>query len=50
VEAEPHARLSFFGIAPVGTERLTVRVDGRERELRITPWNGAYRAAGANVV
>lgn len=35
----------LFGIAPVGTARLTVTTpDGRERDLRITPWNGAYVA------
>jgi hypothetical protein len=45
---EPRARFSFFGIAPAGTERLTVRdEDGRERDLRITPWNGAYVAVVA---
>jgi hypothetical protein len=42
-EEEPRERFSFFGIAPEGTERLTVRgEDGRERDLRITPWCGAY--------
>jgi hypothetical protein len=40
---EPRQRFSFFGIAPEGTARLTVRdEDGRERDLRITPWCGAY--------
>ncbi len=38
-------RHMFFGIATVGTARLTVTTpDGRERDLRITPWNGAYVA------
>lgn len=47
-DEEPRARFSFFGIAPAGTERLTVRgEDGRERDLRITPWNGAYVAVVA---
>jgi hypothetical protein len=45
---EPRRRFSFFGVAPTGTERLTVRgEDGRERDLRITPWNGAYVAVVA---
>src|SRR4029453_16682051 len=47
-DEEPRARFSFFGIAPSGTERLTVRdANGRERDLRITPWNGAYVAVVA---
>ena len=41
-------RHMFFGIATVGTARLTVTTpDGRERELRITPWNGGYVAVVA---
>jgi hypothetical protein len=40
---EPRRRQSYFGIAPVQTARLTVTAeDGCERELRITPWNGAF--------
>jgi hypothetical protein len=36
---------SFFGVAPHATARLTVTADaGEERELRITPSNGAYVA------
>jgi hypothetical protein len=43
---EPRRRQSYFGIAPVQTARLTVTAeDGRERELRITPWNGAFVVA-----
>jgi hypothetical protein len=43
-------RHTFFGIAPVSTARLTVADDtGRERDLRITPWNGAYVAVVAGV-
>ena len=39
----PEERHSFFGIAPAGTERLTVTAAGdREREVPITPWNGAW--------
>jgi hypothetical protein len=42
-EDEPRRRHSAFGIAPVHTARITVTtVDGSERDLRITPWNGAY--------
>ncbi len=42
-EDEPRERHSSFGIAPVRTTRLTLTtVDGNEREVRITPWNGAY--------
>ena len=38
-------RHAFFGIAPVGTARLTVTDQtGAERDLAITPWNGAYVA------
>lgn len=34
-----------FGIAPVGTARMTITDGtGRERDLRITPWNGAFVA------
>lgn len=41
--AEEPVRHSFFGIAPKGTARLTVSVEsGRERAVRITPWNGAF--------
>jgi hypothetical protein len=37
---------SFFGIAPATTGRLTVTPGGgEERELRVTPYNGAYVAA-----
>ena len=44
----PRTRFSFFGVAPAGSERLTVRdEEGHERDLRITPWNGAYVAAVA---
>jgi hypothetical protein len=36
----------FFGIAPVGTARLVVTDEtGRERDLAITPWCGAYVAS-----
>jgi hypothetical protein len=36
----------FFGIAPATTARLTVSDRaGRVRDLRITPWSGAYVAA-----
>jgi hypothetical protein len=43
-------RHTFFGIAPVSTARLTVTGEtGRERDLRITPWNGAYVAVVAGV-
>jgi hypothetical protein len=42
----PVHRHLFFGIAPVGTARLTVTDGaGRERDLTITPWSGAYVAA-----
>jgi hypothetical protein len=47
----PPWRHTFFGIAPVGTARLTVTDEaGRTRDLQITPWNGAYVAivAGAH--
>lgn len=38
-------RLMCFGIAPVGTARMTITDGtGRERDLRITPWNGAFVA------
>lgn len=38
-------RHSFFGIAPAGTARLVLADEhGRERDLRITPFNGAYVA------
>jgi hypothetical protein len=34
-----------FGIAPTRTARVTIAgADGRERDLRITPWCGAYVA------
>jgi hypothetical protein len=47
-DEEPRTRFSFFGVAPTGTDRLTVRdEDGHERDLRITPWNGAYVAVVA---
>jgi len=47
-EQEPRQRISFFGVAPMETERLVVRSkDGRERALRITAWNGAYVAVVA---
>jgi len=33
----------YFGIAPVTTARLVITTDeGHERDLPITPWNGAY--------
>lgn len=36
---------SCFGIAPIGSERLTIENDvGDLRDLRITPWNGAFVA------
>jgi hypothetical protein len=39
-------RHMFFGIAPTTTARLTVSDEtGRERELAITPWCGAYVAS-----
>ena len=39
----PQRRQSCFGIAPVQTARLTVTAeDGCERQLRVTPWNGAF--------
>jgi hypothetical protein len=42
-EDEPRERHSCFGIVPVRTARLTVTsVDGHQRGVRITPWNGAY--------
>ena len=42
-EDQPRERHSCFGIVPVRTARLTVTtVDGSERDVRITPWNGAY--------
>jgi hypothetical protein len=45
-EEPPVHRHLFFGIAPVGTARLTVTDEaGRERDLTITPWSGAYVAA-----
>jgi hypothetical protein len=38
-------RHMFFGIAPTSTARLTVSDEtGRERDLAITPWCGAYVA------
>ncbi len=38
-------RHGFFGIAPAGTARLVLADEhGRERDLRITPFNGAYVA------
>lgn len=44
-EDEDPWRHTFFGIAPAGTARLTVTDEsGRERDLRVTPWNGAYVA------
>src|SRR4051794_17461615 len=45
-EADPDPwRHTFFGIAPQSTDRLTVDDgSGRERDLQITPWNGAYVA------
>ena len=40
----------FFGIAPAGTARLVVTdATGRERDLHITPWNGAYVAIVSGV-
>lgn len=43
---EPRRRQSYFGIAPVHTARLTVTAaDGCERELPVTPWNGAFVVA-----
>jgi hypothetical protein len=43
---EPRQRRSYFGIAPVHAARLTVTAaDGCERELRVTPWNGAFVVA-----
>jgi hypothetical protein len=42
---EPPRRHSFFGIAPASTTRLSLMDDGdRERDLHITPWNGAFIA------
>jgi hypothetical protein len=42
----PRYRHMFFGIAPTATARLTVSDEtGRERELAITPWCGAYVAS-----
>jgi hypothetical protein len=49
-EDEHPWRHGFFGVAPVGTARLTVTDEaGRERDLRITPWNGAYVAEVAGL-
>jgi hypothetical protein len=43
-EGEPDRHM-FFGVAPTGTARLTVTdATGRERDLAITPWCGAYVA------
>jgi hypothetical protein len=37
---------SYFGIAPVTTARLTVTAaGGSERDIPITPFNGAYVVA-----
>jgi hypothetical protein len=49
-DEEPRDRHSYCGIAPVGTARLTVTTNGDTRDVRITPWNGAYVvvAAGLN--
>jgi hypothetical protein len=45
-DEEPRRRQSYFGIALVRTARLTVTVEhGCERELRVTPWNGAFVVA-----
>ena len=45
-DEEPRERHSYFGIAVAGTARLTVTTtDGVERDVRITPWNGAYVVA-----
>ncbi|MBI5104187.1 MAG: hypothetical protein HZB46_04240 [Solirubrobacterales bacterium] len=42
---EPRYRHMVFGIATAGTERLVVTDEtGRERDLAITPWCGAYVA------
>jgi hypothetical protein len=44
----PEWRHTFFGIAPVGTARLTVTDEtGNTRDLQITPWNVAI-VAGAH--
>jgi hypothetical protein len=44
-EDEPRYRHMFFGNAPAVTARLTVTDHtGRERDLAITPWCGAYVA------
>jgi hypothetical protein len=44
-EDEDPWRHTFFGIAPAGTARLMVTDEtGRERDLHVTPWNGAYVA------
>lgn len=50
-EDDPPAwRHTLFGIAPEGTARLTVTDEtGTTRDLRITPWNGAYVAIVAGV-
>jgi hypothetical protein len=41
-DEEPRDRHSCCGIAGPSTARLTVTADGRTRDVRITPWNGAY--------
>jgi hypothetical protein len=41
-DEEPRDRHSYCGIAATGTARLTVTAEGRTRDVRITPWNGAY--------
>jgi hypothetical protein len=47
--SEEHGEMhSYFGIAPVTTARLTVTpAAGSERDIRITPFNGAYVVAVA---
>ena len=45
-DEEPRERHSYFGIAVTGTMRLTVTTeDGRERDVPITPWCGAWVVA-----
>jgi hypothetical protein len=41
-DEEPRDRHSYCGIASVETARLTVTSNGETRDVRITPWNGAY--------
>ena len=49
-DEDPRVRDSYFGIAPVGTARLSVRTnDGGERDVATTPWNGAWVVVGSGV-